>query len=213
MEDLSDKRKSYDKGELTMENLSTDPVIQFERWYQEAERAGIDEPNAMTLATADTNGRPSARMVLLKGFGPKGFIFYTNYTSQKGQELSANPQAALLFFWKSMERQVRIEGEVIKASEDQSISYFHSRPRGSQISAWASPQSQEIREHYLTEKREEVNSRFAESDPIPLPHFWGGYIVKPSVIEFWQGRKNRYHDRFKFRLSDDGKWTIVRLAP
>lgn len=213
MGDLSDTRESYDKDILTLEKLSTDPIIQFERWYQEAERAGISEPNAMTLATADLNGQPSARTVLLKGFGPKGFAFYTNYTSQKAQEIASNPQGALLFFWKELQRQVRIEGEIVKASEDASISYFHSRPRGSQVSAWASPQSQEIKEHYLQEKREEVLKRFEGVDPIPLPHFWGGYIVKPAVLEFWQGRENRYHDRFKFRLSDDGKWTIVRLAP
>lgn len=213
MADLADKRKSYDKGSLCADDLSSDPIIQFERWYQDAEKAGIDEPNAMTLATATANGQPSARIVLLKGFGQKGFAFYTNYTSRKGQELSANPQGALLFFWKELERQVRIEGEVVKTSEDESISYFHSRPRGSQLSAWASPQSQEIKEHYLKEKREEVVKRFDGVDPLPLPQHWGGYIVKPSVIEFWQGRENRYHDRIKFRLSDNGSWSCTRLAP
>lgn len=213
MGNLGDKRKSYQKDLLEQENLSSDPVIQFERWYQDAERAGIDEPNAMTLATANLNGLPSARMVLLKGFGPKGFAFYTNYTSQKAQELAANPQAALVFHWKELERQVRMQGAVVKATEDTSISYFHSRPRGSQLSAWASPQSQEIREHYLKEKREEVEKRFADIDPIPLPHFWGGYILKPSIVEFWQGRENRFHDRFRFRAADDGKWTVDRLAP
>lgn len=213
MGDLADRRKVYQKDLLEKENLSSDPVIQFERWYQDAEKAGIDEPNAMTLATANLNGQPSARMVLLKGFGPKGFAFYTNYTSQKAQELAANPQAALVFHWKELERQVRMQGTVVKASEDASISYFHSRPRGSQLSAWASPQSQEIREHYLKEKREEVEQRFTDVDPIPLPHFWGGYILKPSIVEFWQGRENRFHDRFRFRASDDGSWTVDRLAP
>lgn len=213
MGDLANRRKSYQKDLLDKENLSSDPVIQFERWYQDAERAGIDEPNAMTLATANLNGLPSARIVLLKGFGPKGFAFYTNYTSQKAQELAANPQAAVVFHWKELERQVRMQGEVVKASEDASISYFHSRPRGSQLSAWASPQSQEIREHYLKEKREEVENRFKDIDPIPLPHFWGGYILKPSIVEFWQGRENRFHDRYRFRASDDGSWTVDRLAP
>jgi len=213
MAKLEDTRKSYEKGSLTREDLSTDPIIQFERWYQEAEKAGIEEPNAMTLATANRDGQPSARIVLLKGFGQKGFAFYTNYASRKGQELITNPQAAMVFWWKELERQVRIEGEVVKASEDESISYFHSRPRGSQISAWASPQSQEIKDHYLDDKRKEVEERFDKVDPIPLPHFWGGFILKPYELEFWQGKKNRYHDRYKFRLSDDGNWTLVRLAP
>lgn len=213
MGDIIRDHKEYNHGELTLDMLSTDPIIQFERWYQEAERENIEEPNAITLATADLNGQPSARTVLLKGFGPKGFAFYTNYTSQKAQEIASNPQAAMLLFWKELQRQVRIQGEIVKASEDESISYFHSRSRGSQISAWASPQSQEIKEHYLKEKREEVKKRFEGIDPIPLPHFWGGYILKPATIEFWQGRENRYHDRFKFRLSDDGNWTVVRLAP
>ncbi len=213
MSDLADSRKSYEKGEMNRKDLSSDPIIQFERWYQDAERAGIEEPNAMTLATANRDGQPSARIVLLKGFGPKGFAFYTNYASRKGQELITNPQAALVFWWKELERQVRIEGEVVKTSEDSSISYFHSRPRGSQISAWASPQSQEIKEHYLDEKRKEVESRFESVDPIPLPHFWGGFILKPFNIEFWQGKANRYHDRYRFTLSDDKHWGVERLAP
>ena len=188
-------------------------MIQFENWYHDAEKADIKEPNAMTLATANANGQPSARMVLLKGFGPKGFIFYSNYTSRKGQELMSNPQAALNFWWGELERQVRIEGEVSKISEDLSLSYFNSRPRGSQISAWASPQSQEIKEHYLTEKRKEIEERFGEVDPLPLPLHWGGDILRPAVIEFWQGRENRYHDRFKYTQSDDGQWRVNRLAP
>ncbi len=210
---LEDSRKSYEKDSLTRDELSSDPIIQFERWYQEAEKVGIEEPNAMTLATSNREGKPSARIVLLKGFGPKGFVFYTNYASSKGQDLVQNPQAAVVFWWKEMERQIRIEGEVVKTKLDTSRGYFHSRPRGSQISAWASPQSQEIKEHYLSEKRAEVESRFSEVDPIPLPHYWGGFLLKPSTIEFWQGRKNRYHDRYKFRLSDDGTWSLARLAP
>lgn len=213
MDNLANKRFSYEKDQLNKENLSNDPIIQFERWYQEAEKAGIVEPNAVALGTADSNRKPSVRMVLLKGFGPKGFVFYTNYTSDKGQQLINNPQAALTFWWKEMERQVRIEGSVVKASEDQSISYFHSRPRASQISSWASPQSQEIKEEYLSNKREEVEERFSDTDPLPLPHFWGGFILQPSTLEFWQGRQNRYHDRFRYRLSDNTKWTVTRLAP
>lgn len=213
MDNLANERSDYRKGQLTVEELSSDPVIQFERWYQEAEKAGIKEPNAAALGTATRNGQPSVRIVLLKGFGENGFVFYTNYTSRKGQELIDNPQAALTFWWKEMERQVRIEGTVAKASEDQSISYFHSRPRESQISAWASPQSQEIKESYLKAKRDEVIDRFKDTDPLPLPHYWGGFIIKPSLIEFWQGRENRYHDRFRFTHSDDKTWKIQRLAP
>ena len=189
MENLEDSRKSYEKNILSREDLSSDPIIQFERWYQEAEKAGIEEPNAMTLATSNREGKPSARIVLLKGFGPKGFVFYTNYASQKGQDLVQNPQAAVVFWWKELERQIRIDGEVVKTKLDTSIGYFHSRPRGSQISAWASPQSQEIKEHYLPEKRKEVEERFKEVDPIPLPHHWGGFLLKPSTLEFWQGRE------------------------
>ncbi len=213
MNDLSEKRKKYNQDMLTRDELSSDPIIQFERWYQDAERAEIDEPNSMILATADVQGQPSARVVLLKGFSPEGFIFYSNYASRKGQELATNPQAALLFFWKELERQVRIEGMVVKISEAQSTNYFHSRPRGSQISAWASPQSQEIKEHYLKDKREEVEKRFENVDPIPLPHHWGGYIIKPATIEFWQGRENRYHDRYRYTMSDDASWSYTRLAP
>ncbi len=213
MDNLAKERRDYNKGELKREDLSSDPVIQFERWYQEAEKAGIKEPNAAALGTATRNGQPSVRIVLLKGFGENGFVFYTNYTSRKGQDLIDNPQAAMTFWWKELERQVRIEGSVAKASEDESISYFHSRPRESQISAWASPQSQEIKEDYLSAKRAEVQDRFKGEDPLPLPHYWGGYIIKPATIEFWQGRSNRYHDRFRFTHSDNKTWKIQRLAP
>lgn len=213
MSNLSDKRENYTKAILKKEDLSLDPTIQFERWYQEAEKTNIKEPNAMTLATSTANGSPSARMVLLKGFGPKGFVFYTNYTSRKGQELADNPQVAAVFWWKELERQVRIEGTAEKVSEDTSISYFHSRPRASQLSAWASPQSQEIKETYLDLKRAEVTERFEGEDPLPLPHFWGGFIIKPSIIEFWQGRESRYHDRYRYSLSDNEQWIISRLAP
>ncbi len=213
MNNLGDKRKSYEKGEMSRENLSTHPMAQFDLWYRDAEKMGIDEPNAMTIATATATGQPSARIVLLKGFDTDGFAFYTNYTSRKGQDLTENPQAALVFFWKEMERQVRVEGNVEKLPQDVSLSYFHSRPRGSQISAWASPQSQEIKEHYLADKRKETESRFSDQEIIPIPHFWGGFIVKPAVIEFWQGKANRYHDRFRYQLSDNNSWSIKRVAP
>ena len=212
-DNLADKRENYNQGELIRENLSEDPLNLFDRWYREAEEANIAEPNAVALATSNSNGQPSARMVLLKGFGPKGFSFYTNYTSRKAQELMQNPQAGMMFWWKEIQRQVRIEGNVVKTTEEQSQGYFHSRPRESQISAWASPQSQEINEQYLEVKRNEVEKRFAGEDPLPLPHFWGGFILQPAIIEFWQGRENRYHDRFRYRRSDDNKWTIERLAP
>ena len=198
MDNLADKRKSYEKGSLTLDSLASDPMIQFENWYHDAERANIIEPNAMTLSTASPQGMPSSRMVLLKGFGEEGFIFYSNYTSRKAQELVQNPFAALNFWWKELERQVRVEGTVVKISEDRSASYFNSRPRGSQLSAWASPQSQEIREHYLQSKRKEIETQFKDEDTIPLPPHWGGYLIEPSVFEFWQGKESRFHDRYRY---------------
>lgn len=213
MNNLGDKRENYSKGILTKENLALDPMIQFENWYHDAEEVESIEPNAMNLSTANLDGRPSSRMVLLKGFGPKGFIFYTNYRSRKAQDLFSNPQASLSFWWPILERQVRIEGEVVKASEETSRSYFNSRPRGSQISAWASPQSQEIKEHYLDDKRKEIEDQFKDEDKLPLPPHWGGFILRPSTIEFWQGRSSRYHDRYRYSASDDGHWKINRLAP
>jgi len=213
MNNLGDVRENYEKDELSKNELAIDPIVQFERWYQEVEKNNIKEPNAMTLATIGSNGQPSARIVLLKGFSNKGFTFYTNYTSRKAQELIDNPQVALVLWWKEMERQVRIEGTAQKVSAEISNSYFQSRPRGSQISAWSSPQSQIIKEDYLEEKRNQVEKEYQGVDKIPLPHFWGGFIVNPSLIEFWQGRSNRYHDRFQYRLSDDSNWHVERLAP
>lgn len=214
MEKIADTRKAYTKGALSSGDLAADPIIQFEQWYHDAEReAGISEPNAMSLATATRQGQPSVRMVLMKGFGKDGFIFYTNYTSRKSQEIINNPQAALNFWWQPLERQVRIEGNIEKTSEELSGSYFNSRPRGSQLSAWASPQSQEIKEHYLAEKRAEIEKKFADSDTIPLPPHWGGFLLQPAVIEFWQGRNDRYHDRFRYTKSDQVGWTVKRLAP
>lgn len=213
MENLADTRKDYSKGSLNNGQLAVDPMIQFEQWYHDAEREDIPEPNAMSLATATLEGQPSVRMVLMKGFDSDGFIFYTNYTSRKSQEIINNPQAALNFWWQPLERQVRIEGTIEKISEEFSSSYFNSRPRGSQLSAWASPQSQEIKEHYLPEKRKEIENQFKDVDTIPLPPHWGGFLLKPSVIEFWQGRSDRYHDRFRYTKSDEAGWTVMRLAP
>jgi len=213
MNNLGDVRDSYEKDVLSKGDLAIDPIVQFERWYQEVEKNKIQEPNAMTIASVSPSGHPSARTVLLKGFCKDGFTFYTNYTSRKGQEIINNPQVALLFWWKELERQVRIEGTAQKVSQEVSSSYFQSRPRASQISAWSSPQSQEIKEDYLIEKRKQIEEEFSNEEKIPLPHFWGGFIVKPSQIEFWQGRANRYHDRFQYMLSDDNSWHVTRLAP
>lgn len=213
MKDISSKRKDYIKAKLELSDLASDPIAQFERWYLEAEKSGTEEPNAMTLSTATLDSRPSSRIVLLKGFNSKGFLFYTNFKSRKGQEIERNPQVALTFWFIELQRQVRIEGIAEKLDYDTSIGYFHSRPRGSQISAWASPQSQIITDEEYIERRNKVEQKFEGLDHLPLPEFWGGYIVKPSIIEFWQGRANRYHDRFQYHLQDSGKWQIDRLAP
>lgn len=213
MKNLGNARENYTLGELNDEDLAKDPMIQFERWYQDAEKNGIPEPNGMTLATVSKDGQPSARIVLLKGFGKKGFAFYTNYESQKGQELASNPQAALVFWYKELQRQIRICGTVEKLDYDASLSYFHSRPKGSQISAMASPQSHIITKKALIMLRDQAEEEFKDDNNIPLPSNWGGYVLKPSTIEFWQGKENRLHDRFKYSLSDDATWHIVRLAP
>jgi len=190
------------------------PFAQFERWFDEAVRAAVPEPNAMALATVDTDGRPTARVVLLKGFDERGFVFFTNYASRKGVELAAHPDAALNFFWPELERQVRIEGTVAKVSDAESAEYFASRPRQSQIGAWASPQSEPIA------NRKSLESRFAAaearfSDEVPRPAHWGGYRLRPVMLEFWQGRQSRLHDRIRYRRSpaDPARWDIDRLAP
>jgi pyridoxamine 5'-phosphate oxidase len=213
MKDLSDKRLEYQKASLNKEDMAIDPMVQFERWYLDAEQSEIMEPNAMTLSTVSEDGKPSSRIVLLKGFNSKGFIFYTNYESRKGREIAVNPWVSLVFWFKELQRQVRIEGLAGKVDHDTALGYFHSRPRGSQISAWASPQSQVIDEQTFEANRQQIEERFKGLDHLPLPEFWGGYMVKPSIMEFWQGRENRYHDRFKYHLSDDGHWYIDRLAP
>lgn len=214
MDNLKDIRKEY-TADLTLnrEILAADPVVQFERWYQDAEKTGITEPNAMTLATVSQDGKPSARIVLLKGFSNEGFTFYTNYNSRKGKEILDNPMVTAVFWWKELARQVRIEGVSEKLDFDTSLSYFHSRPRGSQIGAWASPQSNVISKSDLESRWKEAETRFEHEDLLPLPDFWGGYVIKPFIIEFWQGRENRYHDRFRYLHSDDGHWTIDRIAP
>jgi pyridoxamine 5'-phosphate oxidase len=205
-------RMEYGKAGLAEADVDPDPILQFGRWFEQATHAGLLEPTAMTLATATRDGRPSARMVLLRGFDQRGFVFYTNYESRKGAELAENPRAALVFWWGELERQVRIEGRVERASRSESEAYFHSRPPGSQLSAAASPQSQVIDGRAALEERV---ARLAADHPdgeVPLPGFWGGYRLAPEVVEFWQGRPNRLHDRLRYRR-DGARWRIERLAP
>jgi pyridoxamine 5'-phosphate oxidase len=188
------------------------PIQQFTHWYEEAVAAGVDETDAMTLATATSSGNPSARIVLLKGFDERGFVFYTNYESRKAKELAENSRVSLLFYWMPIKRQVRIQGAVEKVSPEESDQYFHSRPLGSKIGAWASNQSEVIESRTQLEKRfEEFGWKFG--DNVPRPPHWGGYRVKPDTIEFWQGRENRLHDRLRYRLQADGSWLIERLGP
>ena len=199
---------------LTKATVDTDPFRQFEQWSQAARAAGVSEQDtiSMTLATATRFGSPSARIVLLKSFDERGFVFYTNYNSRKGVELEENARACLLFYWAALWRQVRIEGTVERVSAEESDEYFHSRPLGSKIGAWASDQSTAIENRAALEKRfDEFNSQFG--DNVPRPTHWGGYRVKPNMIEFWQGQENRLHDRLRYALSDDGVWVIERLAP
>ncbi len=207
------ERKEYTKSELDEASVSDDPIQQFQLWYEEAIAAGLDEPNAMTLATASPEGRPAARVVLLKQYDAKGFGFFTNYQSRKGQDLEANPFAALLFFWQPLERQVRIEGRVEKLSSEESDAYFQSRPAETRIGAWVSEQSKVLSGREVLEARfEELKRRYAEG-PIPRPLHWGGFRVVPETFEFWQGRASRLHDRLRYRREASGVWIIERLAP
>jgi pyridoxamine 5'-phosphate oxidase len=197
---------------LNEADLADDPFTQFNRWLSEALARDVPEPNAMTLATATSDGVPSARVVLLRGFDERGFVFFTNFESQKGRELAENPRAALVFHWPALGRQVRITGEVSRVSREESEAYFHTRPRGSQLSAWASEQSAVIPDRATLEERlREIEQRFPEE--VPLPPFWGGYRVSPTAIEFWQGRRSRLHDRLRYTRQPDGTWRIERLSP
>jgi pyridoxamine 5'-phosphate oxidase len=205
-------RREYARGALAEADVDADPVVQFGRWFQQAEEAGLLEPTAMTLATATPDGRPSARMVLLRGFDQRGFVFYSNYDSRKGAELAANPLAALVFWWGELERQVRVEGRVERTSREESEAYFRSRPPGSRLSAAASPQSQVVAGRAVLEERVAQLAAGHPDGEVPLPGFWGGYRVVPEVVELWQGRPNRLHDRLRYTRAGAG-WRIERLAP
>ena len=201
------------RGGLHRRDLDPDPVRQFGNWFTAAIEAGIGDVNAMSLATATPEGRPSVRVVLLKEFDHEGFVFFTNYESEKGRELDANPYAALAFYWVELDRQIRISGPVTKTSREESERYFHSRPPGSQLGAWASRQSEVLDARRVLDARmAQMTERFADK-PIPLPPHWGGYRLKAEVMEFWQGRSNRLHDRFRYTLQPNGAWFIDRLAP
>ena len=225
MHTLADLRKNYTLGALSETDVDPNPIRQFEIWFEQAVQSQLPEPNVMTLATVGSDLRPSARIVLIKGVDERGFTFFTNYNSSKGMELLENPRACLVFFWKELERQVRISGLVSLVSGKESDDYFNSRPEGSRIGAWASPQSEVIESREWLEKNEEkFRGEFSEpgssasgsSDRgsfIKRPPHWGGYRVKPTRVEFWQGRPSRLHDRILFSLQGNGRWTIERLAP
>jgi len=213
MPSIADIRKEYKMQTLLEKDVDTDPISQFGKWWHEATHSDIDEVNAMTLATATADGIPSARIVLLKEYNEQGFVFFTNYKSRKGNELEKNPRASLVFFWKELERQVRICGTVEKISTAASDAYFSSRPKESQLGAWASEQSTVIGDRTVIEERSaQYRQQFASED-IPRPDWWGGYLVKPRIIEFWQGRAGRLHDRILYSLVEGGGWKIERLAP
>jgi pyridoxamine 5'-phosphate oxidase len=210
---IADLRKNYSQKKLLEKDVAANPITQFQQWWDETLTAGIDEANAMTLATASVDAVPSARTVLLKNFDEKGFVFFTNYNSYKGQQLAENPKACLVFFWKELERQIRITGLVMKLNAEESDSYFYSRPIGSQLAAVVSPQSQVIENReWLDEKYNNLEKELKTED-IKRPEHWGGYIVKPVIIEFWQGGPSRLHDRLQYSLQENGKWKMERLAP
>lgn len=213
---IADLRQSYEQGGLTRADLASDPVDQFHRWFEDARTAGVLEPNAMSLATVDSDGQPSVRTVLLKGVDSQGrFVFFTNYHSRKAREIESASRAGILFTWKSMQRQISARGSVERVSKEESEEYFHSRPRGSQIGAWVSEQSSEIPDRKWLEAREAEYIQRFEGAEVPLPDFWGGFALTPETFEFWQGRPSRLHDRFEFRRGggQGSPWEAVRLSP
>lgn len=214
-EQLENLRQDYRLDRLEADDLAASPIQQFKAWFADAEASEqIIEANAMTLATATADGIPSARIVLLKGLDEEGFRFYTNYQSTKGQMIEENPYVSLVFFWDALQRQVRVDGTAYKLSEADSTAYFQKRPKGSQIGAWVSPQSQVIeRRETLEENAEALKQQFESAETLPKPINWGGYVVKPYQIEFWQGRSSRLHDRLRYRLTEDHQWILERLAP
>jgi len=208
-----DPRYEHATVGLRRRDLDPDPIKQFSGWFTAAIEAELRDVNAMSLATAGQDGKPSVRIVLLKGFDQDGFVFFTNYESEKGKQLEANPRAALAFYWIELDRQIRVNGTVEKTSRQESARYFHSRPLGSQIAAWASRQSEVVDARRVLDARfAEMSERYANG-PVPLPPHWGGYCLKPEMIEFWQGRPNRLHDRFRYTRQTNGSWLIHRLAP
>lgn len=209
---LAAMREDYRLNGLSEGDVTSDPIQQFQRWFDDAVEGGVYEPNGMTLATTDASGQPTARIVLLKMIDQRGLAFFTNFESRKGQHLEANPKAALTFWWGPLERQVRFEGRISKVSDEESDSYYQSRPAGSRLGAWASPQSQVVENREFLEKAErDYASKFTDGD-IPRPPHWGGYRLAPYRVEFWQGRSNRLHDRLCYR-QEDGAWQLERLAP
>ena len=210
---LADLRKDYSLAGLSEKDVARDPFRQFEKWFQEAEAAKLVEPNAAVLSTATKDGRPSSRMILLKGIDGRGFVFYTNYSSRKGMELESNPHVSFMFPWVALERQVIIEGSVTKVTREESEAYFHIRPRSSQLAAWASSQSTILSgREALEDAMKAVEKKFSGVDA-PLPPHWGGFRIIPETVEFWQGRRSRLHDRLRYRREPNGSWVIERLSP